>query len=922
MIPRPRFLFVSLVLLFIVISTSKNVAAQAVATYHNDPARTGANLNETALTPANVNSSQFGKLGSYPVDGQIYGQPLYMPNLTINGGQHNVVFAVTQHNSVYAFDADLKATSPLWMVNLGPSVPSVDGLGISPELGITSTPVIDSASNTIYVFAITQENGATVYRLHALDILTGNERPNSPRVVDASFPGSGTDSVNGTIALEHDCYQRAGIALANGQIYLSFGHCKHGWVLAYDKTSLQQTAVLNTTPDGEGGTIWMGGGAPAVDQSGNLYLITGTNIGSFGLQYNNSFLKLGSDLSVGDYFYPSNNQTLINNDADLGAGAAIVMPDNSSGTPHELIGGGKDGRIFVLNRDNMGQFDESQLVQPPIQTGTSQYNNIHSTPGYWNGRLYIHSNADVLRAYNWANGTLSTSSVDAGNLVYRAHGATVSISANGNSNGIVWDLDATNQPNGPVVLHAYDAANLSNELYNSTQAGTRDTAGPAVKFTVPTITHGKVYVGTGTELDVFGLLNTPPFGWIDGAVNASDRTTTIPQNGTLAASGWAADQEDGSPVARVEVRIDGTTVGTATLGVSRPDVANALGDARYTNSGWRLTYNIGTLVVGTHTVTAVAFDSAGVSTALRGSKAITVSAATNTPPFGWIDGAVNASDRTTTIPQNGTLAASGWAADQEDGSPVARVEVRIDGTTVGTAALGRSRPDVASAYNDPRYTNSGWSFSYNIGTLAAGMHTVTAAAFDSSGASSTLQGSKTITVTSTTAPTVQLTTNPSTITAGQSSTLSWSSSNATSVTISGVGTFGPSGTTTVAPSSTTTYTATATGSGGSATASATVTVQPSQTCTPAPNSVTVCSPTAGSTVSSPVTFVAAANAGSGIDAMAIYVDDQLAYGPVNSSSINTSLNIASGSHNIVVQAWVTAATETVIKKSLTITVTQ
>src|SRR5205823_1651138 len=236
----------------------------------------------------------------------------------------------------------------------------------------------------------------------------------------------------------------------------------------------------------------------------------------------------------------------------------------------------------------------------------------------------------------------------------------------------------------------------------------------------------------GSKTITVTTANTAPFGWIDGGVNASDGTASIPQNGTLRASGWAADKEDGSPVARVDVLIDGNVVGHATLGGSRPDVATAFNDPRYTNCGWSFSASIGMLSAGAHTVTAVAVDSQGLSTVLRGSKSITVTTA-NTAPFGWIDGAVNASDGTTSIPQNGTLGASGWAADKEDGSPVARVDVLIDGNVVGHATLGFSRPDVATAYNDTRYTNSGWRFSYNIGTLAVGTHTVTAVGVDSAG---------------------------------------------------------------------------------------------------------------------------------------------------------------------------------------------
>jgi hypothetical protein len=345
--------------------------------------------------------------------------------------------------------------------------------------------------------------------LHALDITSGAEKFGGPVSVTASVPGTGWDSTNGTITLEKGCYQRVGLALdpVTNMVYIAFGHCNHGWVLAYDKTSLQQTAVFNATPDVAGGGLWSG--APAIeDLSGDIYLITGVDQNDPSSGFNDSFLRLSaSDLSEQDFFQPDNESWLDANDADLGSGGAILLPDNTSSTPREVIGGGKDGRVFVVNRDNMGNFapDSNNVIQT-VQVGVRQFDNIFSTPVYWNGFLYYHCDDDSLKAYSWNNGLLSTEPASSATPIYGMHGATASLSANGTSNGIIWDLDNSTYGTGPAVLHAYDASNLTTELYNSSQAGTRDTAGIALKLTVPTIADGKVFVGTSNELDIYGLL--------------------------------------------------------------------------------------------------------------------------------------------------------------------------------------------------------------------------------------------------------------------------------------------------------------------------------------------------------------------------------------------------------------------------------
>lgn len=496
----------------IVMNTAPGLVS--VLTFHNDDVRDGANVNESTLNLSNVNVQTFGKKYTYGVDGQIYAQPLYVPNLTINGGHHNTVFVATENDTVYAFDAENGSSSPLWQKHLGTPPSNNDGEGISPILGITSTPVIDASTGTMYVLTDTQEANRT-FRLHALDITTGNEKFGGPVVVDGTVPGTGQDSNGGHITLEKSCYQRIALALdpATNAIYIGFGHCPHGWLLAYDKATLQQTAIMNVTPDGAGGGLWAGGGTAAIDDnSGDLFLISGVDLNDPGADYNDSALRLkATDLSILDYFKPADEAYLRQNDADFGSGTGIIMPDNGSNTPHEYIGGGKDGRIFVMNRDDMGQYQNTDHVIQVVQTGVQRFDNIFATPTLWNGLLYIHCESDVIRAFSWDQGTglLSNQPVAKGHVTYGVHGATSSVSANGASDGIVWEIENTNYGSGPAILHAYKANNVSQELYNSTQAGIRDTAGGALKFTVPTIADGHVFVGTADELDIYGLLSQP-----------------------------------------------------------------------------------------------------------------------------------------------------------------------------------------------------------------------------------------------------------------------------------------------------------------------------------------------------------------------------------------------------------------------------
>ncbi len=489
-------------------------------TYHNDNSRTGLNANETTLTPANVNAATFGKLFWYGVDGQVYAQPLYAANVSMPQGTMNVVYVATEHDSVYAFDASGKTKGALWKVSfLRPGVTTVPQADVNstifPEIGITSTPVIDPASGTLYVEAMSKENGAYFQKLHALDMKTGQEKPGSPVIISGSVKGNGAASVNGTVSFDPKlALQRTGLLLANGKVYLAFASHGdtgpyHGWVIAYDAATLQPSGSWCVTPDGFAGAIWMSGGGLSADSNGDIYGISGNgqfNAAFGGQSYSNSYFKISPDLSkVEDYFTPFNNVFLSTNDIDLGSGAALLVPDQPGPHPHLVISAGKEGRIYVVDRDNMGHYhsgDDSQIVQSiPNALGVGTEDMSFSSPAYWNGFVYFAgANGDNLKAYQLTNGQLSTTPVRSA-TTYGFHGATPAVSANGTTNGIVWTIETT-----ASALHAHDAGNVAHELYNSNQNSGRDGLGSAVRFSVPTVMNGKVYVGTNSALVVYGLV--------------------------------------------------------------------------------------------------------------------------------------------------------------------------------------------------------------------------------------------------------------------------------------------------------------------------------------------------------------------------------------------------------------------------------
>jgi hypothetical protein len=520
--------------------TAESLAAAglvAVATYHNDNARTGQNVIETALTPSNVNAAHFGKLYSFPVDGSVYAQPLYMPQVAVPGnGIHNVVIVATQHDSVYAFDADSPVPAPLWRVNfLNPdagittlSPTDVNASDILPEIGITSTPVIDIASNTLYVVAATKENGAFYHRLHALDMTSGAEKFGGPRIIQAFYPGTAQDGNDGVLSfLSRFQLQRAALLLSNGKVFIAFASnadsgLYHGWVIAYDAITMKQAGAWVSTPDGYQGGIWMSGCGISADAEGNLYLSVAN--GPFdaygdppGQNFSDSIVKLRSGphgLTLSDFFTPFSQAKMAQDDLDLGSSGVVLLPNLPGPYPHLAITSGKNGHIYLLNRDNFGGYNAGVKGNPQIvQELSGQLRQQMGTVAYWNGHLYfgpgISPYNDSIKAFSIRDGLLSTSPVSQSAAIYHLTRGTVSISANGNNNGIVWAVhtDAYYNPHqGPAVLYAYDAKNLAHELYNSNQRLARDNPGQATKFTVPTVADGKVFVGTANQLSVYGLL--------------------------------------------------------------------------------------------------------------------------------------------------------------------------------------------------------------------------------------------------------------------------------------------------------------------------------------------------------------------------------------------------------------------------------
>jgi hypothetical protein len=568
-----------------------------VTTAHNDIGRTGQNLNETILTTSNVNPTQFGKLFLQPVDGQIFAQPLYMSGIAVNGTVHNILYVATENDSVYAFDADTNGgtnASPLWFDSMlstshgaaagATAIPSsIVSTDIQPVVGITGTPVIDPTTGTLYVVSATLESGIAVERLHALDISTGLEKFGGPVAIKASVPGTGNGSVNGVLTFDTLWQnQRPGLLLLNGIVWIGFGSHGdngpwHGWILGYNASTLAQTGAFCATPNGEGAGFWMAGGGLAADQLdpidhpyGRMFVPSANGDYAASAPYTNSMNYGDSELSldltngvptVTDEFTPNVQANLDDQDLDLGSGGLLILPTQTAGSyPHLAVQAGKQGTFYLLNRDNLGGYNTSadQVVQE--QTGVIGRAGSWSSPAYWNGNVYWWGKYYSLESFALVNGLLSTSPATSSEI-YGYPGATPSISANGTTQGIVWTIDSEAYPSsGPAVLQAHNASNVATTLYSSATNPTRDQAGPAVKFTVPTIANGKAYVGANGEVDFYGLLTSLKLA----------ATPVISPSAESFSTGVSVDITDSTPNASIYYTTDGSTATTRSTLYSGP----------------------------------------------------------------------------------------------------------------------------------------------------------------------------------------------------------------------------------------------------------------------------------------------------------------------------------------------------------------
>lgn len=537
----------------------------AVLTQHNNLARTGANLEETVLNITTVNSNRFGLVFTRTVDDQVYAQPLVMTNVDIPGhGPHNVAYVATVNDSVYAFDADdPSAVTPYWYVSftnanaIPPRNTDMTGacsgnyIDFSGNMGIVSTPVIDPGSGTIYVLVRTKEFGAAfVQRLHALDIRTGAEMTNSPVTITAAYTGNGDGSSANVLTFDPQKQnQRSALSLINGVLYFAWAsHCDwgpyHGWVAGYDATTLQQVVLYNATPNGSNGGIWMSGQGIAADTNGNLFLSVGNGTVGFSgdprntINRGESLLKLtrsGTNLTVASWFTPFNYSSLEGSDSDLGSGGVLLIPNTTL-----AFSGGKQGVLYLVNRDNMGGLSfttaDTNVIQSfQVAPGSHQ---ILGSPVWWDGPdgsygyIWV-SASDFLRQYKFdpasgkfllPNYARSSTAAPGG-----TPGGILSISANGTNagSGIVWASHqlggSANQAVRPGILRAFNAQNVTNELWNSELVSARDSVGNFAKFCPPTVANGKVYLATFSgRLDVYGLLPLPSL-----VIGLSDTNVTL-----------------------------------------------------------------------------------------------------------------------------------------------------------------------------------------------------------------------------------------------------------------------------------------------------------------------------------------------------------------------------------------------------------
>jgi hypothetical protein len=534
-------------------ATAAGAATTDVITYHNDNQRTGQNLTETLLTTSNVNESGFGLQHLLAVDGKVDAQPLVLAGFSIGGSAHDVVYVATEHDSVYAFDAD--SAAPLWKASLAASGESPsDDRGcsqVTPEIGITATPVIDRAAGTLFVVAMSKDGSGNYHqRLHALSLSTGAELAHSPTEISASVAGSGAPAtVNGRIVFDAGQYEeRSALLLSQGTIYTSWtSHCDAenytGWIIAYGESSLQQNAVFNDEPSGSQNgqqgeaSFWNSNSGPSADAGGNIYAMSANGVFDViltadgfpsGNDYGNSILRLspaaGGTMTVLDYFTMFNTVAESESDTDLASGGLMLLPDQvdaAGATRHLAVGAGKDQNLYVVDRDNLGKFNtgsDDNAYQPLLDAfpayaascGGPGPSGVYGAPVFFNGTVFYSASGDVIRGFKLADAKLPSQPTVKSGTPFCYPGAPLSISAGGTQNGILWALENSSSQG---VLHAYDAGSLT-ELYSSTQAGTRDQFGPGSKFTPPTVANGKVFVGTQADtgsggknyLAIFGLL--------------------------------------------------------------------------------------------------------------------------------------------------------------------------------------------------------------------------------------------------------------------------------------------------------------------------------------------------------------------------------------------------------------------------------
>jgi hypothetical protein len=681
-------------------------AQPSVLTWHNDSARTGQNLQETILTPTNVKSSTFGKLFVMNVDGKVDAQPLYVPSVTIPGqGVHNVLYVVTEHASAYAFDAD--NGTQLWKVSaLGAGESPSDDRGcgqVTPEIGLTATPAIDLQSGphgTMYATAMSKDGSGNYHqRLHALDLTTGAEQFGGPMEVQATYPGSGAE--NTFLPRQH--VERPGLLLVNGVVYTSWGsHCDGGpytgWVIGYNEATLAQTSVLNLTPNGSEGGIWMAGAGPGADANGNVFLLTGngtfdTTLTAGGFpnkgDYGNAFVKIstsGGTLAVADYFTMSNTTSESNADEDLGSGGAMLLLQLNDAQGHLRslgVGAGKDGHIYVVDQANLGKFNAGANAIYQDMPGALP-GGVWSSPAWFNGTLYYGSVGSTLKAFAFTSGLFQTTPASHSSHSFGFPGTTPSISANGTSNGIVWAAENTS----PAVLHAYDATNLATELYNSNQAAaSRDHFGSGNKFIVPTVVNGKVYVGTTNGVGAFGLLCSYAI---------APQSVTVPANGATQTLNVVAS--NGCPW-------------TAASNASFLSITSGSSGSGSGSVSYQVTANSGPTRSGTLTIAGQTF-----TVTETGTTSPTLNLSRSSLNFGY-SASVVTSPQTITITFTGGSSVAWTASSNQPNITVAPGSGSGNGTFQVTAVPGASGTVTVSAAGA---ANSPQQIQVNVASAAAG----------------------------------------------------------------------------------------------------------------------------------------------------------------------------------------------------------